>query len=276
VAFPVPDPSTSESADARRDERKRQASPPSYFYAQSQAILTAVRYFDPLHSGYAGTANKHKNRMWGALLVQLLAAFEFTMKDFVAQTLDATHIYDEEVRSWDWLQIDVPAVMSTRGELTRLGAILIHPLQGWQVPETLNARYMDIFRRQPVANDELESLRDLWVVRHSVAHNGGLVTHPDARRLRSPALAERQVLIDLDYLASATGFLRTIVQRLSGPIRESLMRRWFREGATQTWEGDEADYRRIKWLTSYVQSRPSELPAVTEPMYDADLAAYTA
>src|SRR5581483_9295106 len=108
MTFPVPSANTTASADAQRDERKRQASPPSSFYAQSQAILTAVRYFDPLHSGYAGAAGKHKSRMWSALFVQLMAAFEFAMKDFIAQTLDATHIYDDQVKNWSWLQIDVP------------------------------------------------------------------------------------------------------------------------------------------------------------------------
>jgi len=56
MAFPVPSANTVASSDAQRDERKRQSSPPSFFYAQSQGILTAVRYFDPLHSGYAGAA----------------------------------------------------------------------------------------------------------------------------------------------------------------------------------------------------------------------------
>src|SRR4051794_32755946 len=132
VAFPVPEASTAASADAHRDERKRQASPPSSFFAQSQAILTAVRYFDPLHSGYAGAAGKHKIKMWSALFVQLMAAFEFAMKDFIAQTLDATHVYDDDVKKWSWLAIDLSTVMATREGLTRLGAMLIHPIPGWQ------------------------------------------------------------------------------------------------------------------------------------------------
>src|SRR3712207_6651579 len=131
MTFPIPAPSSSESADSQRDERKRLASPPSYFFAQSQAILIAVRYFEPLHSGYPGTANKHKNRTRSALFVQLMAAFEFTMKDFIAQTLDATHIFDDEAAEWRWLEVDVARVLSAREGLTRIGAILIHPLQGW-------------------------------------------------------------------------------------------------------------------------------------------------
>lgn len=186
MPFPVPSASGAESADARRDEEKRRRSPPSSFYAQSQAILTAIRYFEPLDSGYAGTAQKHRNRTRSALLVQLMAAFEFTMKDFIAQTIDATHVYDEAARGWDWLKIDVPTVMSTREGFTRLGAVLIHPLGGWQTPETMNSRYMQVYGRRPIAGVEVSQLRDLWIVRHSIAHNAGFVTEADARRLRAP------------------------------------------------------------------------------------------
>lgn len=140
MPFPVPNPSTSESNDAQRDERKRKASPPSAFFAQSQAILTALKYYDDLHSGYPGAARKHMNRICGAMFAQLMAAFEFATKDFIAQTLDATHIYDDEVKDWSWPQIDIAAVLSTREGLGRLGAVLVHPLPQWHVPETVNER----------------------------------------------------------------------------------------------------------------------------------------
>jgi hypothetical protein len=276
MPFPLPDAYTSASADAQRDERKRQASPPSSFYAQSQAILTAVAYFDPLHSGYAGAAGKHKNRMWSSLFVQLMAAFEFAMKDFIAQTLDATHIYDDNVKNWVWLQIDVPTVMATREGLVRLGAVLIHPLQGWQTPETLNSRYKNVYNREPVASSEIQSLRDLWIVRHSVAHNGGIVTPPDARRLRDTSLADQQVRIDFEYLGDATRFLREIVNRLSTLVGPSLIQKWVREAASRSWTSDQLDYSRIKLLTTCVESRARELPTVDEAMYDADIGAYGA
>jgi hypothetical protein len=274
MSFPVPDAYSADSADAQRDERKRQASPPSSFYAQSQAILTAVRYMDPLHSGYAGAAGKHKVRMWSAIFAQLMATFEFTMKDFLAQTLDATHIYDDHAKGWSWLRIDVPTVMATREGSGRLGAVLIHPLLGWQTPETLNTRYRDVYKREPVAAHELRTLRDLWIVRHSVAHNGGIVTGPDARRLRQTSLADQPVRIDLDYLEAAASFLRKIVARLSSTVGESLLATWFADASTGAWSSDEVDYSRLKTLTTLVTSRSRELPPVDEATYLTDLARF--
>lgn len=274
MAFPVPDPSPSESNDALRDEGKRQASPPSYFYAQSQAILTAVRYFEDLNSGYEGAAKKHRNRTRSALFVQLMASFEFAMKDFLAQTIDATHIYDDEVKAWDWLQIDVATVLGTREGLGRLGAVLVHPLQGWQTPETMNNRYRDVFKREPIASDEIGPLRDLWVVRHSIAHNGGFVTAPDARRLRSTELRERQVLVDLPYLEASVELLRRIVLRLERIVGPALLAKWFKEGAAGAWEHDCSDYSRLKLMTTCLASRPKDLADPTEAEYLTDLATY--
>ena len=142
MPFPIPNPSTSESADAARDETKRAASPPSAFFAQTQAAYLAVDYFEPLHSGYAGAAKKHMNRMRSALFAQIMASFEFVMKDFIAQTLDATHIYDDDAKGWDWLTLDLATVLETREGFGRLGASLIHPLGGWQTPMTMNRRYL--------------------------------------------------------------------------------------------------------------------------------------
>lgn len=274
MSFPVPLPSTALSSDTARDAEKRLESPPSSFFAQSQGILNAVIYFDPLHSGYAGAAGKHKIRMWSALFVQLMATFEFTMKDFIAQTLDATYVYDDDVKAWPWLELDLPRVLSMRDGVMRLGSVLIHPLAGWQTPETMNLRYQNVYGRKPIANDEIGPLSDLWIVRHSVAHNGGVVTGPDAARLRDPALANNYVRIDLDYLKKATEFLRVIVARLETVVGPSLLKKWFGNAATRTWSTDEADYRKLKLLTTYVQSRTQALPAIDEAAYQADLAQY--
>lgn len=192
------------------------------------------------------------------------------MKDFVAQTLDITHIFDDEIADWDWLELNIATVLGTRDGSGRLGAVLIHPLSGWQTPEVMNARYSDVYTRQPIASDEISKLRDLWIVRHSIAHNGGVITGPDARRLRKPSLTNEQILIDLTYLEAATWFLRDIVERLESVVGEALLGRWFNEAASGDWEIDSDVYRQLKLLTSYVKSRPKELPQVDESMYDAD------
>jgi hypothetical protein len=274
VGFPLPEPLNLFSNDVVRDEIKRAKSPPSSFYAQSQAIYLAVRYFEDLHSGYKAAAEKHMNRIRSALFAQLMANFEFAVKDFIAQVLDATHIYDTKVASWSWVNVNVPAVLSTRGGDGRIGAVLIHPLLGWQDPDDINKRYRDVFGAPLVWPAEEQPLRDLWIVRHAVAHNGGFMTSPDARRLRSSPLAEKQVLIDLNYLDGAIWFLRGIIVKLHTEIGPKVLKHWFKEAASRDWAQDEAFYTRIKLVTVYVESRIKDLPSVEASMYEADLASY--
>ncbi len=94
------------------------------------------------------------------------------------------------------------------------------------------------------------------------------------RRLRNAALAERAVLIDKAFLDETTAFLRAIVERLASVVGPSLLTRWFREAAARDWGRDEIDYCRIKLLTTYIQSRPTELPVVDEASYTGDLHRY--
>lgn len=225
---------------------------------------------EPLDSGYGGAARKHKNRAWQALFVQLMAAFEFAMKDFIAQALDTTDIYDDEIQRWKWLELNISGILGSRDGSGRLGAMLIHPLLGWQQPRNLNARYQNVFGRCPVKNTEAPALESLWIVRHSVAHNGGIVIGSDARRLKAPHLANEQILIDLDYLEQTTWFLRDIVQRLETDVGPALLERWFSESSSGAWDVDADVYVPLKLVTTFVKSRSKELPEITETAYTED------
>jgi hypothetical protein len=78
------------------------------------------------------------------------------------------------------------------------------------------------------------------------------------------------VLIDLPYLEDATWFLRSTVERLETHVSPSLLARWFREASGGDWEHDADQYRRLKLLTTFVQSRPHDLPEINESVYLAD------
>src|SRR5207244_1810167 len=132
---------------------KREESPPSSFYAQSRGIWLAAEYFEH-RGGYAGVASKHRLRIRSALLAQLMSSYEFAVKDFLAQVLDATHIFDDRVKDWDWINVDVSAVLQTREGLGRIGAVLIHPTLGWQAPKDINHRYQDVFGKPLVWPNE--------------------------------------------------------------------------------------------------------------------------
>jgi hypothetical protein len=201
-----------------------------------------------------------------------MAAFEWCVKDFIAQVLDTTDVYDERVEDAKWITLDKSRVLAQREATASAGAVLIHPTQGWHDPSTLNQRFRDLFDRQPVANDELDTLYRLWLVRHSVVHNGGYVTRHDAYRMKAPNLSEKTVRLTPEFVESTADFLARIVRRLGDPVGSAVLNDWFRDRAVGTFADDKLPYRKLKLILTVEERRAQELPVPSESDYEADRA----
>lgn len=275
MAFPIPEIYASEAADIARDEAKRTQSPPSFFFARVRGLALAADYFTDarLVGGYSAVAAKHRHRFQSALLGQVMAAFEWCVKDFIAQVLDATDAFDELVMESKWIEVDKSRLLVQREITASIGALLVHPTLGWHDARVLNERYSVLFQAQPVAKNELLTLERLWLLRHSVAHNGGLITHHDAYRMGAVDVAGKTAKIDSSFITDAANFLRTIVSRLGDPVGKKILEKWMKEESTGVYATDEATYRKLKLITTVITSRSVALPVVTEGMYYADRAA---
>jgi hypothetical protein len=275
VPFPIPDKYSSEAADVARDERKRRVSPPSFFFAQTQALLLSAGYFKNdrlVTSARGGVANKHRNRIGSALFGQVMASFEFCIKDFIAQIIDSSDVFDETVNQCKWIDVDKSRVLAQRDFAGSVGALLIHPLLGWHDTEELNQRFQALFQYQLLEKDEAQKLQRLWIIRHSVAHNGGFVTHHDAYRLQAPSLREAAIEMDREFLRDTADFLRSVVLKLEHgkPIGDRVIGEWISKKATGTWPEDKVAYTRVRSIVTVVRQRTQDLPKVTKGTYSAD------
>jgi hypothetical protein len=275
MPFPIPERYTSEAADIARDERKRRVSPPSFFFAQTQALLLSADYFKDsrlVTSARGGVATKHRNRIRSALFGQLMASFEFCIKDFVAQVIDASDVFDDVVNRCSWINVDKSRILAQRDVAASVGAMLIHPLLGWHETDELNQRFQTLFEFQLLDKNEARTLQRLWIIRHSVAHNSGFVTHQDAYRLQAPTLREAAIAMDVDFLRETAAFLRSIVLKLEHgqPIGDRVIGEWIRKKATGSWPADKAVYSRVRAIVTVVKQRTQDLPTVTKGSYSAD------
>jgi hypothetical protein len=277
MTFPIPVSYSSEAEDIARDEKKRTASPPSFFFAQSWGLVLAANYFKDarLAKGYSAVAAKHRQRIQSATFGQLMAAFEWCLKDFFAQVIDATDLFDGDIEEAKWIELEKSRVLAQRTASASIGAILIHPTQGWHDTETVKKRYGAFFSASPVSNADAEVLDRLWILRHSVVHNAGFVTNHDAYRIRAHTLSERAVKIDGEFLEATWDFLTGIVRKLGKPVGSAVMERWLRERSTGVYADDELEYRRLKLALTVVESRNKELPEIDETTYDEDRAPTT-
>lgn len=273
----LPQAWTAFTADTERDEKKRVASPASFFFCQGQAICLAASYFKGdrlVATARGGVARKHRLRIDLALFGQLMASFEYMLKDFIARVLDLTDIYDEKVKGAAWVEINVERVLAIRTANMSAGAMLIHPTMRWHDPDATNNRYGYFFGDSLLKPGEIEQLNLLWILRHSVAHNAGYVTAPDAARLGAAGLANKVAAIDDEFVRSAFDALKPIAKRLAEEVGRKVQLEWMRlRLPDEDFARDRGRYELFLHLASFVESRTTELPAPDQAQYSADFQA---
>ena len=171
-----------------------------------------------------------------------------------------------------WIDVDKSRILAQRDVAASVGALLIHPLLGWYETDELNQRFEALFQHQLLDKEEAHTLQRLWIIRHSVAHNGGFVTHHDAYRLQAPSLREGAMEMDIEFLNDTVAFLRSIVSKLEHgkPIADRVVGEWIDKKATGSWPEDKVAYRRVRSIVTVVPKRTQDLPTFTKGMYSAD------
>ena len=280
MTFPIPARRNRDTADLRRDEEKRRRSPGSFFFTQGKSMVLAANYFHNERlavSARGGVALKHRHRIHLALYGQLMASFEYFLKDFVAKAIDATSLLDEQLKKEKWLEIDVSKILANRSGFATTGSTLIHSTQGWHSPQQVNARYQSLFEFCPFSAQEIETLEKLWVLRHSVAHNAGMIIHYDATRIGSEMLADHAADIDADFIESTFWFLSPIAQRICEQCGDRLLRRFFNPLIARgpDYTSDMPTYGNLAQLYNYIESRILDLPITRKSTYEADFAHYS-
>ena len=275
MPFPDLSPWTRDTADITRENKKRQASPTSFFHSQGRTLCLAAEYFKDerlADDARGGVAIKHRHKNQLAIFGQLMAAFEYMLKDFVAKSIDATNVFDEKIKEQDWLSITTDRVLSQRVAQTSIGSMLVHPTLGWHTPETVNARFKNLFNCPAFQGADIKTLNTLWILRHSIAHNAGFVTAHDAARIGQPKLSEKVVDINADFIKETFDFLKAISNHIATTCGKSILKQWFKSkkeyGAD--FARDEVEFTKVKLLSTCVTSRTADLPILTVVEYNAD------
>lgn len=275
--MPFPDLNhwTRDTADILRENEKRKKSPTSFFHSQGRALCLAAEYFKDERlaaDARGGVAVKHRHKNQLAIFGQLMAAFEYMLKDFVAKSIDATSVFDEKIKQQDWLSVTTDRVLSQRVAQASIGSMLVHPTMGWHTPETVNTRFKNLFNCLAFGGTEIKTLNTLWIIRHSIAHNAGFVTAHDAARIGQPNLSEKVVDINAEFIAEAFDFLKHISNNIATTCGTSILKQWFKSkkeyGADFT--RDEIEFIKVKLLSTCVSSRTADLPIPTAIEYNAD------
>lgn len=273
--FPVPGAWNRDTADTARDEHKRNKSPCSFFCSQGQSLVLAAEYFkdDRLETkARGGVALKHRHRIHLALFGQMMASFEYLLKDFVAKAIDITSILDPIIMKAKCVDTSPEKILAARNASTTPGAMLVHSTLGWHSPITVNERYQELFTKKPISGPELQTLERLWIIRHTVAHNAGFVIQYDASRLGADALSDKVANIDGKFIQETFDLLKPIAKRIADLIGTELMRKWLEsiKPSGADFSRDETTYVALKNLGTIVESRIQDLPNIKSDEYKKD------
>lgn len=279
--FPIPEPWELFTEEALRDEAKRTTSPGSFFYAQGKSLCLASAYFSDdrlVATARGGVAKKHRHKMQLALFGQLMASFEYFLKDFVSKSVDSCNVLDQRIASSKWIEVSAERVLSNRSGVASAGSVLIHSTMGWHQPAEIKSRFKNLYGVDILDQGEEETLTKLWVLRHTVAHNAGWLIPYDAQRMGREALANRAANINADFIQETFNFLSGLSERTTESCGAASLKQWFSKftSAEANVARDFSTYKSIRLLGTFVKSRPQSLPEITEAQYLADHAMYVA
>lgn len=261
-----------QAARERRLSSKIERSPGSFFKARSRELVLAADYFrERLQPGaYSATARQHYHTLCGATFAMLLSSFELTWKLLYARIIDATSMYDSRVVDDKELKISTEAALAHR-ESAGAGILLAEAVGVWQRPGVVNGRFGAAFQVEPIDPMHHDALRDLWQVRHVIAHGSGVTSELDSYRLRRAILPHRALQLDGDYLRRAETELLAVVSDGVSRVGTRLLDDYFNRNPAPIWTLDQQEFTRL-FLLGLVAAQTQDLPDVDEPMFLAERA----
>jgi hypothetical protein len=177
------------------------ARPIEHFRLDANGYWNLLRYFErKTQEGYPGPRERHVLRLRSMVVFGLVETFERFLKETAAACIDqlAGRVIDDR---FSVLSVNARAVAAHFEEKT-LGKALCEA-DTWLNSSEINSRFgklladpfqlpsfklfPDLNQKSPKSDPDLwrrTSLDILWQLRHSIAHNAGVITRSDAAKLR--------------------------------------------------------------------------------------------
>ena len=126
------------------------------------------------------------------------------------------------------VSIDLVRLSAYRGIGSKsIGTLLADSITGWHDPKKANG-YFSAFGLKFTAfgNDEIEKLRVLWQLRHSIVHTGGTLTLSDAQKvLNLSAHAGKQIAFENNFMFEVARKLHPIVKQTTTGLGKAFKQR---------------------------------------------------
>jgi hypothetical protein len=152
----------------------------------------------------------------------MMGHFEIYQRSFISGLFDATRF----IRSLDInavmgnildkkdVGIRVIDIAAYRGMPASVGRLLTDNLSSWHNPERVNLYVKAILEKTDFySGKDIEYLRCLWQLRHSIAHTGGWLTLPDAQKVSQLRnMGDKPISFDHNFIRQVHKELHNVVR----------------------------------------------------------------
>lgn len=195
-----------------------------YSVEAKSAIDLCIRHFPKNQNGdYAKDAHDSLQHLVVAALPAIMGHFETYQRYLFAGIFDlSVYINNFNVDKFfkklaketniqvDWSRL---AAHRTTGA-SSVGTLLSDSMSGWHDPERVN-KYFNCYGLpyELYGEDEIERLKTLWQLRHSIAHTGGTLTLADAQKVTSlKEIGGRKIAFEKNFVFEVSRKLHPLVK----------------------------------------------------------------
>lgn len=171
-----------------------------------------------------------------ALLPSIIGHFEMYQKYLFSGIFELTSYYEnfdidkffKNINKETNLAIDLKLLSSYRGVRAPVGLVIADCLHSWHDPNKVNS-YFQCFggRQQVYSNNDIEKLKILWQLRHSIVHTAGTITIPDSHKLPElRAFGGKNIVFDKNFINEVARKIHPIIysatKRLEDNVNEKI------------------------------------------------------
>jgi hypothetical protein len=189
-----------EGGDSHVDHEEYMRSPATAFLRYTVEAKSAVNhclntFTKNMNGSFSKASQDSLEHISSAMLPTVMGHFETYQRSLFAGCFDYSPVltkfdvaeFFKKLSKYSTVEIDLGRLAAHRGIGAKsIGLLLADSMGGWHSPEKVN-EYFDCFglKTQFYSADDVERLRVLWQIRHSIVHTGGTITLPDAQKVKS-------------------------------------------------------------------------------------------
>lgn len=163
-----------------------------------------------------GYFEMYEKYLFAAMFEKSIYLNSFVEGNFYKNTLGKTQ---------DKVEIPFTQLTSYRNSNVTTGLIIANSLGSWHNPEKVNSYFRAFgFVVTAFSNDDIEDLKVLWQLRHSIVHNGATITKSDAQKVdQLKSFGNRKIILSNKFIYDLSKSMHSMVFNVNKRLKQAFL-----------------------------------------------------